>query len=325
LKRRNLLAAALAWGGSVHAVDALSQTETYPTRPIKVVVPFAPGGAGDGVARIVGSRAQRELGQAVIIENKSGGNSLIGTQFVARAKPDGYTLLQTTASNVIVANLQAHLPFDPDKDFLPVVGVGAVPLGLVVNANSSLRSVADLIALAKSNPQGVFYSSGGSGSQTHLAPVWFAQEAKIAATHIAFRGGGPAAEAVLANQVQFTFASTVAVDGLVKAGQLRVLAVTSDHRVRSMPDVPTMAEQGFPDFTPMLWYGYVVPANTPKNIIDRLHVAFAAAANDPGVQERLEKLGLSVTVRGPAEFDRFIREESARWRRVIQENHIKID
>ena len=325
MNRRDILGTALAFAGIARTGGSAAQSPAYPNRPIKVVVPFAAGGAGDAVARIVGDRAQAELGQALVIENKSGGNTVIGTQAVASARADGYTLLQTTATNAIIPHLQENLPFDPDKAFLPVAGIGAVPLALVVNAKSGFRTVADLVAHAKAASGGIFYSSGGSGSQTHIAAVWFAQQARISATHVAFRGGGPAAQAVLADQVQFTFASTIAVQEMAKAGQLRLIGVTSDQRVPTLPDVPTMIEQGFADFTPMLWYGYLAPAHTPRDVIDRLHGAFAKAVADPRVQERLAGLGLVVKVRGPAEFARFIREESGRWGRVVRDNNIRME
>lgn len=324
MNRRNLLAVALASAGLSHIPDAFAQSP-FPNRPIKIVVPFAAGGAGDVVARILGDRVQAELGQAVVIENKSGGNTVIGTQAVARAQPDGYTLLQMSVSSVIIAHLQENLPYDLDKDLLAVTGVGAVPLALAVNAKSNIRSVADLVALAKSTPNGIFYSSGGSGSQSHIAPVWFTQLARMPATHVAFRGGGPAAQAVLADQVQFTFASTIAVQELVKSGQLRLIGVTSEKRVPALADVPTLIEQGFPDFAPMLWYGYVAPAGTAREIVERLHASFAKSLTDPAVRQRLESAGLVVKVQNPAEFSRFIREESGRWGRIIKDNRIRLD
>jgi tripartite-type tricarboxylate transporter receptor subunit TctC len=324
MNRRQMLGAACAFTGAIPMGRAAAEAG-FPTRPIKIVVPFAPGGAGDAVARIIGDKVQADLGQALVVENKSGGNTVIGTQAVASARPDGYTLLQTTASNVIITHLQEKLPYDPDKAFVPVAGIGAVPLAVAVNGKSKLRTIADLVALAKATPKGIFYSSGGTGSQTHVAPVWFTQLARMPATHVAFRGGGPAAQAVVADQVQFTFASTIAVQEFSRTGQLRLIAVTSEQRVPSLPEVPTMVEQGFAEFTPMLWYGYLAPAGTPKDVIDRLHGAFANAAADPQVKERLAALGLVVKVRGPTEFGQFIREESGRWGRVIRENKIKLE
>ncbi|XAH22017.1 tripartite tricarboxylate transporter substrate binding protein [Xylophilus sp. GW821-FHT01B05] len=325
MHRRRILGAALASAVQSMAAPTVYADAAFPNRPVRVVVPFAPGGAGDAIARVLGDRVQAELGQSIVVENKGGGNTVIGTQAVASARPDGYTLLQTTASNVIVAQMQENLPFDPDRAFSAVVGVGAVPLTLVVNARTGPRSIEELVAQARSRPGTAFYSSGGTGSQTHVAPAWFAQLAGMPATHVAFRGGGPAVQAVLAGQVQFTFASTIAVHEMVKGGQLRLLGVTSDRRLPAYPEVPSLVEQGFADFTPALWYGYVAPAGTPKPVIERLHAAFRRSVDDPAVHERLETLGLLVKVRGPGEFARFMQEESVRWGRVVRENRIKLE
>ena len=277
------------------------------------------------MARILTDRVRTGLGQPLIVDNQAGGNTVIGTQNVARAKPDGYTILQMAVTNVIVAGLQKNVPYDLERDFTPVIGVGAVPMALAVPAKSNIRGIADLTATAKSLPGGITYASGGTASLTHLAAARLVQELKISATHVPFRGGSGAMQAVLGNQVQFIFVSTVAATEFAKHGDFRLLAVTSEQRVRSFPDVPTMVEQGFADFTPMLWYGYVVPAKTPTPIVDRLYDAFAKAANDPGTQQRLGDLGLTVRIRSGADFGRYMGEESVRWRRVISENNIRME
>lgn len=323
IDRRQLTCAAIAL--ALGRWPVVAAAEAYPNRPIRAIVPFAPGGAGDVVARVIGEKAQADLGQPLVIENIAGGNTVIGTQAVARARPDGYTLLQVSTTNVIIAGLQDKLPFDFDKDFTAVAGIGAVPMALAVSAKSDIRSVADLVSRARASSAGLFYSSGGSGSLTHLAGARFVQEAKIAATHVPFRGGGPATQALLGGQVQFLFASTIAVLEFAKHGDLRLLAVSSRKRVPNLPEVPTMAEQGFPDFDPLLWYGYVAPARTPADVVERLSSGFARAAGDAGVQERLAALGLTVETRRPQEFDRFLREEASRWRRVIAAGRIRME
>lgn len=321
--RRRLAFAALALAAG--RWPAAAAAETFPSRPIRAVVPFAAGGAGDVVARLVGDKAQGELGQPLVVDNIAGGNSIIGTQAVAHARPDGYTLLQVSTTSVILPGLQDKLPFDFEHDFTAVAGIGAVPMALAVSAKSDIRSVAGLVAKARASSGGLFYSSGGSGSLTHLAGARFVQEAKIGATHVPFRGGSLATQALLAGQVQFLFASTIAVAEFAKHGDLRLLAVTARKRVPSLPELPTMAEQGFADFDPMLWYGYVAPARTPGDVVQRLSGAFARAARDAGVQERLEALGLSVETRTPQEFARFLREEASRWKRVIAQGHIRME
>ncbi|HSW18431.1 MAG TPA: tripartite tricarboxylate transporter substrate binding protein [Ramlibacter sp.] len=323
LDRRQLVLAALAVAAG--RWPAAAAAEPFPNRPVRAIVPFAPGGAGDVVARIVGDKAQAELGHPLVVENIAGGNTVIATQAVARARPDGYTLLQVSTTNVIIAGLQAKLPFDFAKDFTAVAGIGAVPMALAVSAKSDIRSVADLVAKARATSGGLFYSSGGSGSLTHLAGARFAQEANITATHVPFRGGSLATQALLGGQVQFLFASTIAVSEFAKHGDLRLLAVTSRTRLPSLRGTPTMAEQGFADFDPMLWYGYVAPAGTPAEVVERLSTAFARAAADPGVQERLGELGLSVVTRSPQEFARFLRDEGSRWKRVIDEGRIRME
>lgn len=325
IRLRSVICAALCLlTVSVHGL-AHAQATTYPNHPIRVVVPFAAGGAGDLVARSLGDPIRVELGQGLVVENISGGNTIIGTQAVTRAQPDGYTLLQASTTNVIIPSLQANMPFDFNRDLVPVASVGAVPMALAVNAASKYRSVADLVAAAKATQGGIFYSSGGSGSLTHLAGVRFAQDAKIEVTHVPFRGGGPATQAVRADQVQFTFGSTIAVMGMVKSGDLRLLAVTSPKRLASFPDVPTMVEQGFADFTPMLWYGYMAPARTPTAIVERLHTAIAKATQDPAIQKRFAEQGLSVDVRGPADFGRYMQEEARYWRKVIVDGKVKLE
>ncbi|MDO9437245.1 tripartite tricarboxylate transporter substrate binding protein [Hydrogenophaga sp.] len=324
-RRRLVIGAALgALTASLH-VPVHAQAGSYPVRPIRVVVPFAAGGAGDLVARSLGDPIRVELGQGLVVDNISGGNTIIGTQAVTRAQPDGYTLLQASTTNVLIPSLQANLPFDLYRDLVPVASVGAVPMALAVNANAKYRNVADLVAAAKSTSGGLFYSSGGSGSLTHLAGVRFAQDAKIEATHVPFRGGGPATQAVRADQVQFTFGSTIAVMGMVKSGDLRLLAVTSPKRLANFPDVPTMVEQGFPDFVPMLWYGYMAPAKTPPAIVEKLHGAIAKAVRDPAVQTRFAEQGLAVEVRGPADFGRYMQEESRYWHKVIVDGKVKLE
>jgi tripartite-type tricarboxylate transporter receptor subunit TctC len=277
------------------------------------------------MARIVAERLGAELGQTVVVDNRTGGNTVIGTQVVASSRPDGYTVLQVTPNAVIVASLQENLPYELERDFIPVIGIGSVPLLLAVPAKSNIRSIPDLVATAKSMPGGITYASGGVGSLGHLAPARFARELKLTATHVPYRGVAPAIQDVAANRVQFMFISSLEGVQMAKAGGIRVLAVTSEQRLPTMPDVRTMAEVGFADFTPAVWYGYLVAAKTPKDVVDRLHSAVANVANDPGVQARLADLGLTVKMRSGAEFGRYMREESSRWRRVVKENQIKME
>lgn len=317
------LAAVVAATCLVSGVTA--QTTAYPSRPIKLIVPFAAGGSSDILGRVFADRVGTELGQPMVVDNRAGGNTVIGTQAAASARADGYTILQVTPNAVIVGSLQRSVPYDLGRDFAPVVGVGSVPLLLAVPASSTIRSIGDLVGLAKSMSGGLSYASGGMGSLGHLAPVRLLRDLKIPGTHVPYRGVAPAIQDVAANRVHLMFVSSLEGMQMVKAGGIRVLAVTSEQRLPGLPDVPTMAELGFADFYPAVWYGFMVPAKTPADVRDRLHQAFAKGAADPGVHEQLVKLGLTVKLRNGPEFAQFIREEDARWSRVVKENGITME
>jgi tripartite-type tricarboxylate transporter receptor subunit TctC len=288
-------------------------------------VPFPAGGSSDVLGRAFAEKLQSELGQPVVVDNRSGGNTVIGTQAAASSAPDGYTILQVTPNAVIVASLQPGLPYDLERDFKPVVAVGAVPLLLAVSARSDIRSIADLVKVAKSTPGGASYASGGIGSLGHLAPARLLRDLKITGTHVPYRGVSPAMQDVAAGRVHFMLVSSLEGMQMAKSGLVRVLGVTSEQRLPSLREVPTMSELGFPDFTPAVWYGFVVPAKTPPDVVDRLGKAFAAAAGDAAVRERLGGLGLTVKVRNGPEFGKYIHEEAVRWGRVVKDNNIRME
>jgi tripartite-type tricarboxylate transporter receptor subunit TctC len=304
---------------------AAAQPAAFPTRPVKLIVPFPAGGSSDTLARAFAEKLQADLGQPVVVDNRAGGNTVIGTQAAASSPPDGHTILQITPNAVIVGSLQPGLPYDLERDFKPVVGVGAVPLLLAVSAQSKVRSIADLVALAKSTAGGASYASGGIGSLGHLAPARFLRDLKITGTHVPYRGVSPAMQDVAAGRVHFTFVSSLEGMQMVQSGLIRVLGVTSEQRLPSLPDVPTMVELGFPDFTPAVWYGFVVPSKTPPEVIARLARAFTKIAGDPAVRERLGGLGLTVQVRSAPEFGKYLHEESLRWSRVVKDNNIRME
>jgi tripartite-type tricarboxylate transporter receptor subunit TctC len=322
---KKFVRAALAWAGAACVATAVIAQPAFPSRPLKLIVPFPAGGSSDILGRAFAEKIQAELGQAVVVDNRAGGNTVIGTQAAASAKPDGYTILQVTPNAVIVGSLQANLPYDLERDFTPVIGVGAVPLLLAVPAMSNIRSVADLVAVAKTSASGATYASGGIGSLGHLVPARLMRELGATGTHVPYRGVAPAIQDVAAGRVNFMFVSTLEGMQMTKSGMIRVLGVTSERRLRSLPEVPTMAELGFPDFNPAVWYGFVVPANTPPAVTDRLAKAFAKAADDPAMRERLMALGLSVDVRDSAAFGKYLREETVRWSRVVKDNNIRME
>jgi tripartite-type tricarboxylate transporter receptor subunit TctC len=313
-----LVASAAGWPGIAGA-----QQQPFPNAPLKVIVPFAAGGLSDVVARIFGEKVGAELGQPVVVENRVGAGGAIGTKAVIAARPDGHTLLSMSAANAILPLLQENV-YDWERELAPVIGIGSVPYAIAVNAKSNIRTIQDLVATAKGMPGGINYASGGTGSPSHLAPARLAKELKVDATHVPYAGLAGAVQALLGNQVQFICATTADVTRLVKSGELRLLAVTSEQRLPELAETPTMAELGFADFHLSTWYAFLVPAATPRPVVDRLHAAFAKAASDPPVQERLRGLGLTVTVRNGAELGKFMRDDVARWRRVIQENNIKL-
>jgi tripartite-type tricarboxylate transporter receptor subunit TctC len=297
---------------------------SFPDAPVRVIVPYGAGGTGDMVARIVGEKAGAELGQAVIIDNRSGGNGIIGAQVASKAKPDGYTLMFMATGHLILPNVQ-HVPYDWQKDFTPVFGTTATPLVIAVSSKSSIKSFADLVSVAKTAPNGLNYASGGAGSVSHLAAARLIKELKINGTHVPFRGFNPAVQALLGQQVNFICATVADVVELAKAGNVRLLGVTSEKRQPLLPDVPTMKEQGFADFNASSWNAYMAPAGTPPEAITRLNAAFAKATADKSVQERLGSLGVSVMAKNRDELQKFMKDEEARWRKVIEDNAIKME
>lgn len=318
--KRILAGAAMGLALSSDAMAA----DAFPTAPVRVIVPYGAGGIGDVMARIVGEKAGSELGQAVVIDNRSGGNGIIGAQAAAKSKADGYTLLLMATGHVILPSLQ-QMPYDWTKDFTPVFGITATPLVFAVRSRSNIRTVADLAATAKATPAGLNYASGGAGSVSHLAAARLVRELKISGIHVPFRGFSPAVQALLGDQVHFICATVADVVELTKSGDFRLLGVTADKRHPLLPDVPTMKEQGFADFEAASWNAYLAPVGTPPETVARLNAAFAKAAADPGVQERLGKLGVSVMAKNRGELDAFLNDEAARWRKIIRDNAIKVE
>jgi tripartite-type tricarboxylate transporter receptor subunit TctC len=323
---RKAAGAALALAVLVAAATmSHAQTAAFPTRAITVIVPFAAGGTADIVARVLGEKVAADLGQPVLVDNRAGGNGIIGAQAVARARPDGHTVLQISTTHVILPSLRHDMPYDWKKDLVPLFGNTEVPQVIAVSGKSNIRSMADLAAAGRALPDGLNYASGGTGTLGHLTSALVVQNMKVKATHVAYRGLSPAAQAVLGEQAHFATLNVPEVQELAKAGSLRLLAVTSEQRLPYLADVPTLKELGFPEPVSVSWTANLVPANTPPEIIDRLQKAYAKASADPAVRERLGKMGVELrTLNGP-ELGRFMVEQEARWRRVIEDNKIKVD
>jgi tripartite-type tricarboxylate transporter receptor subunit TctC len=315
-----LLCAALA------AVIAPAAAQQYPTRPIRFVLGFAPGGASDTMARVVATRLSKNLGQPVVIDNRAGAGGNIAAEIVARSAPNGYTML--LGNNGILAvnvSLYPKLAFDPVKDFAPVVLVASQPNVLVVHPGVAAGSVKELVALAKAKPGQLNYASPGGGTTGHLAGELFKRMAGVSYTIVPFKGGGPAALAMLSGETQFTFATALSVQPHIKSGKLRALAVTTATRSASFPDLPTVAEAGVPGFDAITWHGVVVPVRTPQPVIARLNGEFNKLLQTADMRERLKALGSDIVGGAPKQLTEYMRVEIPRWAKVIKESGAKAE
>ncbi|MES2187462.1 MAG: tripartite tricarboxylate transporter substrate binding protein [Pseudomonadota bacterium] len=312
--------------GALAAATPLARAQgAYPNKPLRLVVPFAAGGAVDTVARSVGERLAVQMGQPVIIDNRPGANANIGTEAVARSAPDGYTLL--VAANGVVTNntLYPHLSFNGLRDFAPISRLGYAPLVLVVAASSPFKSVKDLVAAGAAKPGSLTYGSAGNGSSGHLAGALLSSLGKFDGLHVAYKGGSPALIDLVADRISFMLLNPLEVLPHVKSGRLRALAVSGEHRAPMLPDVPTMAEAGMPGFAATVWWTLLAPAGTPQPIVARLNAETAKALADGGVRERLNGLGAVITPSSPEQTATFLRSESAQWEKVIRAADIHAD
>jgi tripartite-type tricarboxylate transporter receptor subunit TctC len=297
----------------------------YPEKTIRIVVPFAPGGGTDVIARTLAQEMAKELGATIIIENKPGAGTIIGTQTVAASDPDGYTLLMGTFANAVNPSLNSKLPYDPHKDFAPVALVARSFNIVVVNPASPLKSVADLIAAAKSDPDKLSYGTYGTGTSAHLAGELFKSLTKVNLTTVPYKGAAPAITDLLGGQIQVMFTTVASAASLIAAGQLRALAVTSAERSPAFPELPTVAEAGVPGYAAESWYGLYAPAKTPVEIIDRLNKSAAQAVQSEAFKRLGVNEGLVMVASPPAELDRYVRGEEERWRKVIHDANIRIE
>ncbi|HLI98757.1 MAG TPA: tripartite tricarboxylate transporter substrate binding protein [Bradyrhizobium sp.] len=297
----------------------------YPERTIRIVVPFAPGGGTDVVARTLAQEMAKELGVSVIIENRPGAGTIVGTQAVAASSPDGYTLLMGTFSHAVNSSLSAKLPYDPHKDFAAVALVARSFNLVVVHPKSPLHSIADLIAAARINPDRISYGTYGVGTSAHLAGELFKDMAKVNLTAVPYKGAAPAITDLIGGQIEVMFTTVASAASLVESGQLRAIAVTSAERSAAFPQLPTVSEAGVPGYAAESWYGLFSPAGTPREIVDRLNRAAALAVAAEAFRKLSVNEGL-VTVAGPPEeLERYVSGEEERWRRVIREAGIKVE
>lgn len=305
--RRSLLAAPLA-------VPAMARAQSWPTRPVRFVVPYAAGGPSDVLARAVQNVVSAELGQAVVVENRAGGGSMVGAEFAARAD-DGHTFLVADSPHTIIPAVQPRVPYDAAKDFVPVGLIGAVTMILMVNGRHPARDLQGFLAMARAQPDVVTFGSSGTGSLTHLLPEWLAQLTGVKFTIVPYRGSGPALLDVAAGQVAAIFSSTLAAAGPLGDGTVRPLAAASTERLPALPNVPTFREQGV-DQVSANWWGLLAPRATPPAVIARLNAALGVALDDATVKARFATLGVEPRPRGPAPFGELLASEFGNWARV---------
>jgi tripartite-type tricarboxylate transporter receptor subunit TctC len=315
LARRGLLLIALA---SVGVSPGLEAAETYPSKPIRMVVGFPPGGFVDFTARLVATPLGSALGQQVVVENRGGAGGIVGTEVAARAAPDGYTLTVGSAgTHGVNQSLYPKLPYNVLRDFQPIARLADAPSILAVHPSLPVKSVKELIALARSKPGQINYASAGSGTSTHLAAVLFEYLGHVKMVHVPFKGGGPAIVALLAGEVPVTFGTAASVSPQTKAGRLRALAVTSGERSAVLPDLPTIAESGVPGYEMLNWLGLFAPAGTPRTIVERLSSESVRIVNTPEVVARFHAQGAEPSPLASDAFARFVRSEVEKWGKVV--------
>ncbi|WP_416048347.1 tripartite tricarboxylate transporter substrate binding protein [Cupriavidus basilensis] len=324
--RRRLLAfaAALGLAGGL-ALPLHAQPAAWPTKPIKLVVGYAAGGATDVIARIIALKLGEQLGQPMVVDNRAGANSNVGAEVVAKSVPDGYTLYVYTIANTINASLYDKLGYDPQKDFEPIGLIARIPNILVVNPKLPVKTLADYIRFAKASQDGITFASSGSGSSIHLSGEMFKMQARLNMLHIPYRGSAPAVTDLLGGQVQSMFDNTPSALPHVKAGRLRAIAITSAQRSPLLPEVPTVAESGFPGFDVQSWFSLAAPAGTPRPVIERLNSALNKVLAAPDVRQRLQDLAATPEPGSPEPLRRLIAAETKRWHDVVKQSGAKAE
>jgi tripartite-type tricarboxylate transporter receptor subunit TctC len=318
------IAAAIVFG-SVGSVARAEPADVFPSRPIHIVVPFPAGSGTDLVARIIAQQMTIDLKQPVVVDNRVGASTIVGTQLVARAAPDGYTLVMASNNHAINKAIFASLPFDPVKDFTPIGKIATLPFVLVVNPALPVKTVKDLVDLAKAQPGKLAYASTSNGTPPHIAGEVFKQMAGIDMTHVPFRGSADAMNALISDVVPVMFANSLSVTPLIRSGQLRPIAVGSPERLATFPDLPTVAESGYPGFDVNLWAGLLAPAKTPQAIVEKLNAEIVHALSLPAVRDQYAQQGALVTPSTPEEFGAFVASEVERLGKVARDAHMKAE
>jgi tripartite-type tricarboxylate transporter receptor subunit TctC len=300
-----------------------SSAQAYPTKPVRVIIPFAAGGPADFMLRLVGPKLSEAWGQPVILDNRGGANQMLGSELAARSQPDGYTLLVTTGGSAINVSLYPKMPYDTLKDFAPISLIATGPNLAVIHPAVPARNLAEFITYARSKPGQLVYASAGAGAPSHLAVELFSTMAKIQMVHVPYKGMAPGMTDLLGGQVQLAFPTISAGITHARAGRLRALGVTTAKRSPAAPDVPTIAEAALPGFEASNWYGMVAPARTPPPIIRKVHDDIARALATPDVRERMLNQGMDPTTNAPEEFSAYIRSEIAKWAKVVKASGAK--
>jgi len=323
--RTRLAAACMAAFASAAGDAMAADSARYPSKPIRLIVPFAPAGSADALARTIQPALSEALGQTPVIDNRPGASSTIGTALTAKAVPDGYTLLLITTTHTVNPSLMTKLPFDTVKDFAAVSLIVSQPNILAVHPSVPAKSVNELVALARSKPNTLNFASGGNGSSPHLSGELLKLVAGIRITHIPYKGSGPGVTDLLGGHVQMMFAGPLAIEQHIKNGRLRALAIADKRRSPVLPDVPTMSEAGFAGVETGTWYGLLAPARTPRAIVTQIHGAIVRVLQTPDTRSRLVSQGVDIVGSSPDEFEKFIIAEVAKWSKVVQQAGVRAE
>lgn len=302
----------------------MAQAADYPTRAVKIVVPYAAGGGGDVLARLFADKLKTRLGQPVIVDNKAGAGTLIGSEFVAKAAPDGYTLLLTTNSLVIAPIMNSAARFDPVKDFVPLAPIGAMAMVLVANPSLPANNAAELVAYLKKNPDKVSFGSSGAGGITHLSGELFKSRAGVSMTHVPYKGAGPALTDLMGGQIDLLFDAMITAYPYIKSGKLKAIGISNPRRWEGAPDIPTLAESGLPGFEVSGWYGIFAPAGTPATITQRLNAEASEIIKDPEFAAKLQTLGLTPMGGDLEGFRKVVGNDFTAWQKVIKTGNITV-
>ena len=323
--RRRLFAILIALAACV-SWPAVAQDSAWPTKPVRFIVPFPPGGSVDPLARLLGARLGSALGQQFIVDNRTGGSGTIGTAIAVKSPPDGYTYVFVFDTHAVNPSLIPNLPFDTVKDLAPVMLIGTAPMAVITSPGRPFQNFGDLIKAAKARPETITYGTVGSGSLGHLTMMVLQQTGGFKAVHVPYKGGGPMTVDAMGGQIDVGIASVAVLSALVRGGKLRAIAVTGDKRTHTMPEVPTLAEQGFRGFSALAWWGILGPAGIPNQVSDKFHGELTKTLNLPDVRNQLgDQLGMDLVVSSPEGLRKFVAGEMERWGKVVRDYNIRAE